>query len=161
MQNQMRLCQRSPSYLYKLTTLQLNLKHRIHSKIGQHQNILYRSQKKTLAMKLCGYYIYNQSYKLITLTIVIITSNLHSICSTKRQKMVNVHYTIHSLISRKQKVFLDPLNWVLQLCWLTQHNLAIKSLQYFLLSKHPKCIKDVRYMYIDLEFQERNNKQSS
>ena len=93
--------------------------------------------------------------------IVIITSNLHSICSTKRQKMVNVDYTIHSLISRKQKVFLDPLNWVLQLCWLTQHNLAIKSLQYFLLSKHPKCIKDVRYMYIDLEFKERNNKQYS
>ena len=148
MQNQMRLCQRSPSYLYKLTTLQLNLKHRINSKIGQHQNILYRS-------------IYNQGYKLITLMIVIITSNLHSICSTKRQKMVNVDYTIHSLISRKQKVFLDPLNWVLQLCWLTQHNLAIKSLQYFLLSKHPKCIKDVRYMYIDLEFKERNNKQSS
>ena len=52
MQNQMRLCQRSPSYLYKLTTLQLNLKHRIHSKIGQHQNILYRSQKKTLAMRI-------------------------------------------------------------------------------------------------------------
>ena len=155
MQNQMRLCQRSPSYLYKLTALQLNSKHRIHSKIGQHQNILYRSQKK------CGYYIYNQGYTLITVMIVIITSNLHSICSTKRQKMVNVDYTIHSLISRKQKVFLDPLNWVLQLCWLTQHNLAIKSLQYFLLSKHPKCIKDVMYMYIDLEFQERNNKQTS
>ena len=49
MQNQMRLCQRSPSYLYKLTALQLNSKHRIHSKIGQHQNILYRSQKKTYA----------------------------------------------------------------------------------------------------------------
>ena len=148
MQNQMRLCQRSPSYLYKLTALQLNSKHRINSKIGQHQNILYRS-------------IYNQGHTLITVMIVIITSNLHSSCSTKRQKMVNVDYTIHSLISRKQKGFLDPLNWVLQLCWLTQHNLAIKSLQYFLLSKHPKCIKDVRYMYIDLEFKERNNKQSS
>ena len=30
-----------------------------------------------------------------------------------------------------------------------------------LLSKHLKCIKDVRYMYIDLEFEERKNKQTS
>ena len=98
-----------------------------------------------------------------TFMIVIITSNLHCICSTKRQKNVKrrLYNTLIYFKNVQQKVFLDPLNWFSQLCWLTQHNLAIKSLQYFLLPKHLLCIKDDRYMYIDLEFEKRKDKQTS
>ena len=44
----MRLCQKSPSYLYKFTGLQPNSKHRIQCKIGRHQKIFYILLRKKL-----------------------------------------------------------------------------------------------------------------
>ena len=48
--------------------------------------------------------------------------------NVKRQ----IHNTLIYFQNVPQKMFLDPLNWILQLCWLTtRHGLAINSLQYF------------------------------
>ena len=98
-------------------------------KIGQHQIIFYillrRKVMRILYLQLglqIDYIYYCYNHKQFTLHL-----QYKQPQNVKRQ----IHNTLIYFQNVPQKMFLDPLNWILQLCWLTRHDLAINSLQYF------------------------------